>query len=154
MYAQPQSVQHSEHIREWWQHYTVKCQHSRCIFYPYKINKLALCSLTSQHCCGILQGFCIAIKRKYPGILVTTPIPMWLALSIHCAERHGTCPRQPVPVSVWPQCACAKRLSHWVGHKHQGYNGAVVPAVAQGILYGGDLLASCHWVTWHSAHVH
>jgi len=57
-------------LEDWCQDYTVKCQHSRCMPYPYKINKLALCSVTLQHCCGILQGFCITIKRKYTGILV------------------------------------------------------------------------------------
>jgi len=77
----------------------------------------------------------------------TTPIPIWLALYIHCVGRHGTCPRQHVPFTVWPLSACAKRLSLWFGQKHQGYNGAVVPAVAQGIFYGEDLLASCHCIT-------
>jgi len=37
--------------------------------------------------------------------------------------------------------------------KHQGYYGVVVPAVAQGILCGGDLLASCDWVTCLSTRI-
>jgi hypothetical protein len=56
-------------------------------------------------------------------------------------------------LSVLTPSACAKRLLPQVGQKHQGYNGAVVPAVAQGI-YGGDLLASCHWVICLNTHVH
>jgi len=65
----------------------------------------------------------------------------------HCVGRHGTCLRQPVPFTVWPPIVCAKRLLLRFGQKHEGYSGAVVSAVAQGILCGGDLLASCHWVT-------
>lgn len=93
--TQPQTVQQSEHIREWWQHYAVKCQHSRCILYPYKISKLALCSLTSQHCCGILQDFCIAIKRKYPCILVKGgqhPSPYGLHCPFIVLEGMGHAP--------------------------------------------------------------
>ena len=47
----------------------------------------------------------------------TTPIPIWLALSIQFAGRHGTWPRQRVPFIVWPPSACAKRLLLRVGQK-------------------------------------
>jgi hypothetical protein len=42
-------------------------------------------------------------------------------------------------LSMWPPSACAKRLSLRVGQKHQGYNGAVVQAVSQVILYVRDV---------------
>jgi len=91
--TQPQTVQQSENIRGNGDSITqLNASIPDAYFIHTRSTSWHYAPRHHKHCCGILQGFCIAIERKYPGILVKDgqhPSPYGLHCTFTVLEGMG-----------------------------------------------------------------
>jgi hypothetical protein len=94
--------------------------------------------MNAQFCCGTVQDLCIAIWKKYFGMLV------WMTSSVPCGPHCPVCVvvcvlEDGLPSRIQPRSFCLWRLFVWPSEEHiKGHelrlNGDVRPQISSGFI--------------------